>query len=144
MNKWIRIAIILLLFAVLVLIRAFQESLFYDPLLEFYKSDYLRNVGLPEMNIEKTIGYTGLRFLINSLISLIILFVAFRDRGLVRFATLLYLIAFVVLIVAFWILLHHYNPERYMSLFYVRRFLMQPLLIIILLPAFYYQKRKER
>ena len=40
MKRTITILLVILLFAVLAAIRFFQEQLFYDPLLDFFKYEY--------------------------------------------------------------------------------------------------------
>ena len=72
MKKPIKIITLFLLGSLLVLIRMFETELFYDPLIEFYKSDY-KNTPLPEINSIKLIGNLTLRFILNALISLVIL-----------------------------------------------------------------------
>lgn len=41
MSKFIKYIWLLLLFGLLLLIRAFEDELFYDPYLKFFQSDYL-------------------------------------------------------------------------------------------------------
>ena len=41
MKETIRIIIIVLLFVVLFLVRAFEDQLFYDPLNSYFQNDYL-------------------------------------------------------------------------------------------------------
>jgi exosortase F-associated protein len=55
---------------------------------------------------------------------------------------LIFLTFFVLFILAYWYLLFNSNTADYVLLFYVRRFLIQPLLLLILIPAFYFHRRK--
>jgi exosortase F-associated protein len=41
MNNYIKIIQALILFSLFILVRAFESQLFYDPLLEYFKNDYL-------------------------------------------------------------------------------------------------------
>jgi len=139
MNKGFKIVIVIALFVCLALIRWYETLLFYDPLLSFFKTDF-NSIPFPEIAIGKLMGYTSLRYWLNTIISLVILFVAFRETKIIKFSLLLYSIAFVILMLIFMILLNSETPQN-MFLFYIRRFLIQPLFVLILLPAFYYFRK---
>lgn len=143
MKKTFKILLLLVLFGLLVLVRFFEAELFYDPLLYFFKQDYLNNL-VPDVEFVKLLLHTSFRYLINTLISLLILWVAFRDKDAIRFSIVLYVLAFVILLPWMAWLISKATPEsNYNILFYVRRFLIQPLFVLLLLPAFYYAKRKS-
>ncbi|MEX2349713.1 MAG: exosortase F system-associated protein [Flavobacteriaceae bacterium] len=144
MKKPFKILLLLILFGLLVLVRLFEAELFYDPLLSFFKQDYLYGK-VPDVEFGKLMLHTAFRFWINTLISLAILYVAFRDKGIVKFALVLYLIAFVVLFSWMaWLVVNASPESNYNILFYVRRFLIQPLFVLLLLPAFYYHRLRTR
>lgn len=136
MKKGIKGIIVLLLMSVFLLIRYFESSLFYDPLLAFFKTDHT-TAPLPEVSFWKLILFTGVRFLLNSLLSLLILWTVFRSVSVLHFSAILYGIAFLVLLMLFAFLLQTSEAGNHLALFYVRRFLIQPLLLLLLLPAFY-------
>lgn len=138
MNLW-KVLTIILLFAVLAGIRFFEDELFYDPLLRFFDGDFKLKPP-PIFDEWKLILSTGLRYLLNTLVSLLILYVAFGDLKTIKFSVLIYLLAFVLLTSGFIWLIFNISRENYFTLFYVRRFLIQPLFVLLLLPAFYYQK----
>lgn len=141
MNKRLKIIGILFLFGLLILVRLFEAELFYDPLLSFFKQDYLHQK-VPEADFYKLMLHTAFRYLINTAISLAILYMAFWDKDVVRFSAVLYVAAFVILFIWMAFLVANASPEsNYNILFYVRRFLIQPIFILLLLPAFYYHKR---
>ncbi|MCR9181300.1 MAG: exosortase F system-associated protein [Flavobacteriaceae bacterium] len=142
MNKLLKLTGIVFLFGLLILVRLFEADLFYDPLLTFFKQDYLHSK-VPDVEFGKLMLHTAFRFGINTLISLLILYVAFKDKGIVKFSSVLYLIAFVILFSWMAWLVANASPEsNYNILFYVRRFLIQPLFVLLFLPAFYYHKQK--
>ena len=142
LNHKVRIALAMLLVSLLVLIRAYEGTLFYDPFLNYFKTDYY-NLPLPETN--KISLFFGLffRYFINSSISLAIIYVLFKDIEAVKFASFLCLLFFVILIIVFFIVLFYFGETNKMALFYVRRFIIQPLFLLLFLPAFYYQKTKK-
>ncbi|MGA9326148.1 MAG: exosortase F system-associated protein, partial [Salegentibacter sp.] len=86
---------IALLVGLLVLIRFYEQSLFYDPLIRFYDTDYLHGT-VPELYMPKLLFFLMLRFSLNSLISLVIIYVAFLDKEIVKFSAILFLVLFLV------------------------------------------------
>jgi exosortase F-associated protein len=77
---------------------------------------------------------------LNSGISLGILCLIFRDKSIAKFAGLIYFTAYIFLITAFIYFVINPKKEDYYLFFNIRRFLIQPLILVILLPAFYYNK----
>jgi len=135
-----RIAVIGVLVGLLILIRIFENELFYDPYLLFFKDDYLR-MDNPNREVFKLTMFTTLRYVLNAVISLGIIYVVFKDKSMIKFAGILYTIAYGILLLLF--LYYVLNPSKddYLIFFYIRRFLIQPIFLILLLPAFYYYKK---
>jgi exosortase F-associated protein len=143
LNKILRhkadVFILLLLVCLLTAVRAFEDNLFYDPFLFYFKGDY-RVLPLPEFNA--CLLFLGMlfRFTLNTVLSLGIIYFLFKDKGMIKFASILYALFFLVLISAFFFILYFYGNQNNLLLFYVRRFLIQPLFVILFIPAFYCQK----
>ncbi len=142
MKKRYRILIILVLFFMLILVRAFAPRLFYDPFIQYFKNDYLYRA-IPVFVTSKLFLNILLRYLLNFAFSLLILYVAFQKRSVIQFSIKFYAITFVVFMLAFYILLQTGFQKGYLLAFYIRRFLIHPLFVLILLPAFYYQEKEE-
>lgn len=142
MANILKAVLLTVLFGMLILIRAFENELFYDPYLTFFKNDYLY-IDNPRREVLKLTLFTTLRYFLNSIISLGILFVFFKDRSVVKFAGLLYTVAFFILLVLYLYFVINPKKEDYYIFFNIRRFLIQPLLLILLLPAFYYNQLKS-
>lgn len=130
------------LFLLLVAVRFF-EHYFYDPLQNYFEYDYL-HTKLPEINTVKLLFHISLRYLLNAVISLGIIWVAFRNKNYINFSIYFFSVAFLILIIAFWFSIQTQFENYYLFGFYVRRFLIHPVFIIVLLPAFYYQYKKQR
>jgi exosortase F-associated protein len=141
MKIWIRITIVGLLAACLVFIRMFEDELFYNVLLDFFKKDHSTQP-LPQFSTLKLVGNVTLRYILNSTLSLGILWFLFMDKGIIKISALLYAILFFILLILFLFLINSSSTGQHMTLFYVRRFLIQPLFLLILLPAFYFQHKK--
>lgn len=139
MNKFLRFGLIGLLVIGLALIRYFEHDLFADPLLEFYSSDFSFS-DAPEFKTFQVIATTSWRYTLNTILSLGIIWLAFPSRKTLFFSLFFYAFAYVVLITIFWMFISDMQREHYLLIFYVRRFLIQPIFVLILLPAFYYQK----
>ena len=140
MKETIRIIIIVLLFVVLFLMRAFEDQLFYDPLNSYFQNDYLYKK-IPQLDKWNLLLHLFYRYTINSLISLAIIHMVFRNKKIIKFSQLFFTISFLLLIIAFFFSLRNNLEGGYLFTFYIRRFLIQPLFLLILLPAFYYHKK---
>ncbi len=134
---WITIAVV-----GLATIRYFEDFLFYDPYLQFFKNDYLY-IDSPRRETFKLTVFTTLRYVMNTGISLWIIYIVFKDRGMVKFSLYIYGIAYLFLLAAFLYFVINPRQEDYYLFFNIRRFLIQPLIIIILLPAFYYHRLRS-
>lgn len=140
MNRWLRLILIGLLFLAFIVVRYF-EHLFYDPLESYFKHAYLTEK-IPSLDFPRYLFNVSVRYAINMLISLGIIYLAFWDKRYVKFSFWFYIIAFFVLLSTYMISLNTQFEHNYLFGFYLRRFLTHPLFILLLLPAFYYQKNK--
>ena len=133
---WMAIAFVLIV--LLVMVRFFESELFYDPLLAYFKSTYLQ-IPLPEMNFQLLFLNITFRYFINTILSLGLLYVIFKDKGMVKFTAVLYLVFFVILISILLFALSYDDPDK-MLIFYIRRFLIQPIFILLFIPGFLFQE----
>ncbi len=141
MNRKERFFYIFLGFILLVVLRPIGETMLYDPLETYFENDYLK-MPIPEMNLSFLGLSVSLKFFLNSIVSIGIIHVAFYTEEVTRFAAKIYWWAYVFLIVFFLILLIFEPSNSTRLLFYIRRFLMHPVLVLVLIPAFYYQELK--
>lgn len=140
MKRLIKIAFILVLFVLLILVRAYGTKLFYDPFIKYFANDYLK-MPMPEYSTLKLYLNIFLRYLLNTVISLAIIYVAFERKPLVVFSIKFYSAAFIILCVFYYFLLQMGFDNGHLLGFYVRRFLIHPVFVLILVPAFYYQRK---
>jgi exosortase F-associated protein len=138
-TKYIVLSGLLLL---LILVRFYEDVLFYDPYLTFFENDYLY-IDSPRREVAKLVGFTTLRYVMNMIISLAILFIVFKDKSIIKFTVLIYAMAFIVLMLFYLYFVVNPKQEDYYLFFNIRRFLIQPIFLILLLPAFYYHKLKN-
>lgn len=134
-----RIVLIASLIFALACIRAFENEIFYDPFLNYFKLNY-QNQRLPEIdNFNLFLGLL-FRYILNSLTSIFIIFIIFKDFEMIKFVSILYIIFFILLTISFYIILIYFIETNKMTLFYIRRFLIQPIFLLLFLPGFYFQK----
>lgn len=142
MSNIVKSIWLLVLFGLLILIRTFENELFYDPYLKFFESDYLY-MDNPRREVFKLTLFTTLRYVLNTILSLGIIYMFFEDKTIVKFSAYIYAFALVILIGLFLYFVIRPKQEDYYIFFNIRRFLIQPLLLLLLLPAFYYHKLKQ-
>ena len=143
LQKSHRIIIILLLFVLLVLVRGFANDLFYDPFITYFINDYLHEP-IPVFSGSKILFDLFFRYTLNTIISLMIIYVAFQNKSFVIFSIKFYILAFIILIITFFIILKGELSNGYLFAFYIRRFIIHPLFVLLLLPAFYYKQLTSR
>lgn len=139
MNNYTKYIVLFFLFGLLILIRVFENELFYDPYLVFFQNDYLY-IDSPRRELAKLVAFTCLRYSLNTIISLVILHLLFIENSVVKFAAILYVLAFIILMLLYLYFVVNPRQEDYYMFFNVRRFLIQPIGLLVLIPAFYYYK----
>jgi exosortase F-associated protein len=120
-------------------IRAFEDQLFYDPFLNYFKEEF-KNLPFPEVDSFKLFIGLFLRYILNSILSLILIYTLFQDVEILKFSTYMYGFFLVLLFVMFFVIIEYF-PNANWLLFYVRRFIIQPIFVLLFIPAFYYQQQ---
>ncbi len=143
MNRLIRYIFVGILFVLLFLVRGFATTLFYDPLIIYFQDDYLHTT-LPEINTWHLIVSMFFRYVINTLISIGIIYLLFKRKEYVKFAVFFYMLAFMILILFFVFLIRDTFESGYLLPFYVRRFIIHPLFLLLLIPTFYFQQLNKK
>lgn len=142
-KKISTVIIVVILVVFLALIRTFEKELFYDPFLNYFKQDFNNNL-FPALDGIRLGTHILFRYFLNTVISLGIIYAIFRDTSLLKFSAFLYILFFLILIGLFYWVLYYKGSESAWLLFYVRRFLIQPVFILLFIPAFYYQLQSEK
>ena len=138
-NHKMRVLFLFLFLVGLVMVRVFEDDLFYDPFLSFFMNN-TKTQSLPDFDGLKLFFGLFSRYLLNTLLSLGIIYLLFKQIQLVKFSAILFLVLFAILILLFYAVLFLSSQPDYLILFYLRRFLIQPLFLILFVPAFYYQQ----
>ncbi|WP_395074360.1 exosortase F system-associated protein [Flavobacterium sp.] len=141
-NNKIEILQIIVLIGFFVIVRTFENQLFYDPFLEYFKSEI--PLVYPKFEPVKLYFSLFIRYLINAIISILVLYVIFKDLNLFKFSMFLYVLFFIILTIGFYICLNYFDENHKMILFYIRRFIIQPIFILIFIAGFYFQNQSEK
>lgn len=139
LSHKLRIVLGLVFVVLLAMVRAYEDQLFYDPFLNYFKSDY-NSLPLPSYNSFQLLMGLLFRYGLNTILSLGLIYALFQDVTMIKFVFFLYVFFFLVLISLFYVTIHFNGAHDNLTLFYVRRFLIQPIFVILFIPAFYYQK----
>lgn len=123
-----------------VLVRYYEGVLFYDPFLDYFKGDF-NHMPLPEFDVFCLILNLLFRYGLNMIISLGLIYMIFKDGIMIQFSFFLYVIAFAILLLSFFLVIYFYGADNNFLLFYIRRFLIQPIFVMLFIPAFYFQKQ---
>lgn len=121
------------------IIRAFENQFFYDPFLVYFDSEF-KNLPFPDADHLKLFIGLLFRYFLNSVLSLILIYSLFKDVEMIKFSVFLYTFFLLLLFGMFFIILKFY-PQGNWILFYVRRFIIQPIFVLLFIPAFYYQQQ---
>lgn len=127
----------------LVAVRMFEENLFYDPFLQYFKSAYKDEV-FPDFAWGNLILGHFFRFLLNFILSLLIVHSLFKKAQWTAQAAALMVIAFAVTFPIYVYCIHTQFEIGYLFSFYIRRFVIQPLVLLLIIPVFYYRKKLMR
>jgi exosortase F-associated protein len=138
-NLIIRILLGIICVFGLILVRGFEDFLFDDPLKLFFKSYNYQAAALPSVDSWVLFLNYFFRYFINTLLSLALIYLCFLDKNLLKFSLLLYGTAFVILSLIFFSMLKA-EILSHQTLFYIRRFIIHPIFVLLFIPGFYYQK----
>ncbi|MCW2119092.1 exosortase F-associated protein [Flavobacterium sp. 7A] len=123
----------------LISIRVFERVLFYDPFLYYFELEFNR-IPLPTYDSFSLFLSLTFRYVLNSVFSLLLIYIVFKEYNTIKFALVLYAVFFLVLMMSMGTVLHFYETDDNFMLFYIRRFLIQPIFVLLFIPAFYYQR----
>ena len=133
--NWIGVALCV---AGLIGVRYLEKVLFYDPFLDYFAN--IGNPAFPQFEWARLIGSHIFRFLLNLIFSLGIVHFLFLNKKWTIQAMVLITLSFALFFPIY--LYSVYTEFSFGNLFsfYIRRFVIQPLPILLIVPLFYYRK----
>ena len=141
-NKYLRYAIAVLLVFGLILVRKFEDVLFYDPFIKYFH--FVGHSKFLEIDLPKLTASLMVRYLINTLLTVLIIWFIFWKKSYVKFSIIIMIIGLIILLPIYNYLISTQFSSGEMVFFYVRRFLIQPMFLLILVPCFYYQEIQHK
>jgi exosortase F-associated protein len=134
MSSLRKLFVLSLFLGLFILLRKFTSS-FYEPLEFYFNSGAV--VELPSnIKIGHYILSLGIRFLMNSLLSLACIYYFFKNREITSLAFKVFLFIGSFLFVFYFLMLAFDFPFGHRFAFYVRRIIIYPILLIVLLAGF--------
>jgi exosortase F-associated protein len=124
-------------------VRLFENDLFYDPFIVYFKSNFQLQK-LPDLDKGRYLISTLSRYLINLSFTVFIIWLLYKSKKFVKATLWVHLFSFIILLAAFFILVPLDDEWVKMTLFYIRRFLIHPILLFILVPGFYFISNTKR
>ena len=121
-------------------IRALEDKIFYDPFL-YYFHEANKNAVFPEFEWSKLILSYIFRFLLNLFFSAVIVHFIFKNTKWTIQAVILMAIVFAITLPIYLYCVHTKFEIGYLFSFYMRRFVIQPIILLLIIPLFYYRKK---
>ncbi|CEJ68242.1 hypothetical protein BN1195_00524 [Chryseobacterium oranimense G311] len=124
----------------LISVRMLEDKMFYDPFLEYFH-EANKNIPFPQFVWGKLITGHLLRFILNLGFSCLIIQCLFRNRQWTVQGALLITIIFAITFPIYLYCIYDRFEIGYLFSFYMRRFVIQPLALLLIVPMFYYRKQ---
>ena len=134
MLRWF---LVLLGVSGLIMVRVLERHLFYDPFLQYFETaDH--SAEFPSFVWGKLIFGYIFRFVLNTVFSLWIVYFLFRSKVLVKQSLVLMILIFLLVFPIYLYCIYDRFQFGYLFSFYIRRFVIQPMAIILIIPVYYY------
>jgi exosortase F-associated protein len=137
-----QISIIILVVAGFASLRFYQEQIFNDPFIPYFKSNYHTN-SYPNIEFFSFYGSMLIRYSLNTFLSLLVIYTLFNSKLILNFVFILYAILGCVLFILLVWEIHFAEIKSNFLLFYIRRFLIQPIFLLLFIPALYFQRKSQ-
>ncbi|KMQ63722.1 exosortase [Chryseobacterium sp. BLS98] len=124
----------------LISVRMFEDKMFHDPFLGYFH-EANKNIPFPGFVWGKLIAGHLFRFILNLGFSCLIIQCLFRNRQWTVQAALLITIIFAITFPIYLYCIYDRFDIGYLFSFYMRRFVIQPLALLLIVPMFYYRKQ---
>ena len=127
----------------LIAVRMLEDQLFYDPFQAFF---HLANkhAEFPDFKWTPLIMNYLFRFGLNLVLSAAVVYFIFKNKQWTLQAIVLMLIVFAITFPLYLYCIHTQFDIGYLFSFYMRRFVIQPLILLLIIPLFYYLKHVQK
>lgn len=124
----------------LVSVRILEDRIFYDPFLNYFH-EANKNIPFPSFEWGKLISGYLFRFILNLLFSCVVIHFWFKNRQWTIQGAVLITIIFAITFPIYLYSIYDRFEIGYLFSFYMRRFVIQPLILLLIIPMFYYRKQ---
>ncbi|MFZ4930705.1 exosortase F system-associated membrane protein [Chryseobacterium sp. Mn2064] len=121
-------------------VRVLENTIFYDPFLGYFH-EATQNMEFPSFDWGKLIVSHVFRFVLNLFFSCLIIYGLFKSKGWTFQGGVMIGIVFLISLPIYLYCIYDRFEIGYLFSFYMRRFVIQPLIILLLVPMFYYRKQ---
>ena len=123
-------------------VRMLEDQLFYDPFLHYFH-EANKNAFFPDFEGTKLVLNYLFRFLLNLFFSAVVVHFIFKNKEWTIQAVVLMIIVFAITLPLYLYCIHTKFEIGCLFSFYMRRFVIQPLILLLIIPLFYYRKHLE-
>lgn len=124
----------------LISVRMLEDKIFYDPFLNYFH-EAVHNIPFLDFVWGKLILSHLFRFVLNLFFSCLIIHFLFKNKQWTIQAFIMITIVFVITFPIYLFCIHNEFKIGYLFSFYMRRFVIQPIIILLVVPLFYYRKQ---
>lgn len=124
----------------LISVRILEDRIFYDPFLNYFH-EANKNLPFPDFEWGKLIPGYIFRFILNLLFSCVVIHFWFRNKQWTIQGAVLITIIFAITFPIYLYCIYDRFEIGYLFSFYMRRFVIQPLTLLLIIPMFYYRKQ---
>lgn len=124
----------------LISVRVFEDRIFYDPFLNYFH-EANKHAAYPDFEWGRLIISHWFRFILNLLFSSIIIHFIFKNRNWTLQGAALISIVFAITFPIYLYCVSSKFEIGFLFSFYMRRFVIQPLILLLIVPLFYYRKQ---
>ncbi|UTX47595.1 exosortase F system-associated protein [Chryseobacterium sp. MA9] len=124
----------------LISVRVLEGTIFYDPFLDYFH-EANKNIEFPGFEWGRLIGGHLFRFVLNLLFSCLIIYGLFKNKQWTLQGAVMMIIVFMISLPIYLYCISDRFEIGYLFSFYMRRFVIQPLIIMLIVPIFYYRKQ---
>lgn len=124
----------------LIAVRMVEEHLFYDPFLAYFRAAS-KHATFPEFEWAKIVINYLFRFALNLILSALIVHFIFKNKEWTVQAVVLIIMVFAITFPIYLYCIYNQFEIGYLFSFYMRRFVIQPLILLLIIPLFYYRKQ---
>lgn len=124
-------------------VRIYEDTLFYDPFLSYFKG-ILSNETWPVYDEKKLLFFHGLRCLLNTQFSLLILQALFNNTTWTKQGALFMLGGYFFIFLCYWLGLQQLKEKGLLLIFNLRKFILHPLFLLLIIPVYYHRKKGNK